>query len=138
MLKKFLLSFCLVLGIGLTDLGFNYSVCMAAPKRKTSKTTKTTSQSSRYTKLTGTVGKYKVTVFLDSDMNGYYYYGNGSKGKLTLKGEWQGAAAQAMNYLLYEYNSSGECTAVWDIWYGRYGVDGEMTTNGKTYPVSLK
>lgn len=108
---------------------------------------KPSSNSSRYTKYTGTVGNKKVTVFLDSGANGYYYYGNGSRGKLTLRGKYVGnGGAHASHYYLYEYNSGGQQTAVWDVnigttWVGagQYvkSVTGEMTANGKTYDVEL-
>lgn len=118
-----------------------------ASSKKT--TRKTVTKKSRYTKYTGTIGNYKVTVFLDSDANGYYYYGNGSNGKLTLRGvpEPSMNAAALGFYHIYEYNAKGERTAIWDVYIGSMAispnervktVDGDMTTSdGRTYPVSL-
>lgn len=104
----------------------------AAPAKKT--TRKTTARKSNYTKYTGSVGKYKVTAFFDDHGNGYYYYGNGSKGKLTLKG--------AFYDTIYAYNSKGEITATWEIGFGtgslRFVLTGTMTTSaGKTFDVEL-
>ena len=141
MKAKFILVCAILLGTAATDITFDNTACMAASK-------KTTTKKSRYDRFKGTVGKYKVTMFLDSTMNGYYYYGNGAKGKLTIKGELIGCGAHDANYTLYEYNSAGQCTGVWDVnigneWLGPgkylYRVGGEMTTaDGRTYNVYLE
>lgn len=120
-----------------------------AAKKKTRRSSSTRSTSSKYDKYSGTVGKYKVTMFLDNNYNGYYYYGNGSKGKLTIKGyptgEMCGAACIAL--ILKEYDSKGKVTATWDVYisgmtvspgYRVWGMTGEMTTSaGRTYDVNL-
>lgn len=140
---KFLSSLVLMLALPATGL-ITDSAAYAASSPK--KTVRKTANNSRYAKYTGTVGKYKVTVFLDEDNNGYYYYGNGSKGKLSLRGVYEGyGGGNYGHYYLYEYNKAGQQTAVWDVYIGVIwdgtayitNISGTMTTNGRTYDVEL-
>lgn len=123
-------------------------VAMTAEAKTKSKKRTTASRSKKYSRYKGTVGKYKVTMFLDDNYNGYYYYGNGSKGKLTLKGRPtnEPCGAACMGLYLYEYDSKGNCTATWDVALNGmtvspgqrvWGVFGEMTTGNNTYEVEL-
>ena len=121
----------------------------AEAKKRTRRTvTRRTVTSSKYKKYTGKIGKAKVTVFLNDACNGYYYYGNGSKGKLTLRGKYiEPGGSRNARYHLYEYNAAGKQTAVWDVYIGYMWVDvgqyephieGEMTTSsGISYDVNL-
>lgn len=136
---KLFVALTLIMGVSVSDLISDINIIAAAPARKTA-------PKSKYTRYTGTVGDYKVTMFLDNNGNGYYYYGNGSRGKLKLRGKLLERGARMCNYKLYEYNDAGQQTAVWEVsiglmWVGEgqyiQCITGEMTTNGRVYEVWL-
>ncbi len=103
----------------------------------------------------GTVGPYEVMVELslgDDSMNmvrvvgvsGHYVYLQGSS-KLNLNGEAYMYPGPDSNpdlqypvYSLTETTRSGKVTAQWTLYSEGSRLFGEMTTNGKTFPVSLR
>lgn len=140
MKTKFILLFAILIATSVADQSFDASTCSAAGK-------KTSTKASRYQKYTGTIGNSQVTVYFDSNLNGYYYT-TGSKNKIKLKGNFiESIGPKTGQYIIYEYGSTGEVTATWDVeqtmmWVGtgKYYpmIEGtKKTKSGRTYEISL-
>lgn len=144
-LSRVLLASAITLGGG--ALVMTTAVPTEAAKKKSKKKS---SSSKRYDKYTGTVGKYRVTMYINMDnsgnVSGYYYYGNGSRGKLQLRGyTGDPCGAACVTIYMTEY-SGGKETGTWEVYLSgmsvspgvrAWGMTGEMTTGGRTYEVSL-
>lgn len=153
LLYKIAFIFALALGTTAVTTVCSPDATAKTTTKKKGSSRKSSSTKSQYTRYTGTIGKYKATVFLkrvnDSDVvEGYYYYGNGAKGNLKLRGHYGDACGAAcVSLSMTEYDSKGNATGYWNV--DNVGMTtnpgervwcimGTMTTAaGKTYEVEM-